>query len=1405
MKKIVFLTIISVIFLISADSLKADQPYNFGNKIYSYITVGDGLPGDFIDDIYKDSHGFMWITVYGGGLMRYDGYDFKCYDIYSNSTPLKSNYIKKVVQDNYNRLWVASEGGIDIIDLKTGLQSMISFSGSEYINVLNSSCQMLFKDSHGNIFTNSGNSVWKISFSGDGNVKSVSKADNVPQTRFSINAFCETDNMILCAVNNIVYNIVEDNAGHITLRKVSSTLQLNCNNVLMMLKSGSFLWIGTDSGLYKYNFLQDSVTAFYHSETDEHSLSQNYITFLAEDANGAIIAASLKGLNFFNKDKNNFTRLVQDDVENPHTINCNFINCLFVDNQTIWIGTEGGGLNIMSNPSLNVTNYMYNKKEPGSISCGAVNSIYIDKDNNVWAGCIEGGLNLLKNNDKVFSHFTTDHGLSHNSISTITKYKDKLILGTWGQGITVFNPQTYKTEGFINSKGCGYNIDFVGVTVYDSINNGLWIGCTGGIFFHDFATGKTSSPLPKSMVGNVAGCLGSLIDKFGNLWIGSTPGVFVIDLYSFMKNRTNLKCKLLKPDPENRQTAFLNKTTCFIQTRDNLIRIGTDGYGLVTVYQTSDIFSYEILNSSDGLSNNSVRQLLEDAYGKIYTATANGLCCFSPQTKRFVNFYTQDGLCCNKFFWNGFCKSPADSSLWFGNIAGLVKINVDNTYIADTLSRTTLTKLTVDDRVIDPTDIDYIIDSDISNCRIIKLHEKIKNFSIEFSSLDFNSASSVEYRYRLKGYDNKWTYVSSSRRFASFTGLPAGEYVFQVCCTDGKGEFSNNITETKIIIKPYFYKTAWFVLPFISLIIFLIVKGLRWRFTILQRQKQVLLETVENRTADLQRKTKELAMRNEILSRQNKKITHQKTQLIAMAKKVKELTVDKLAFFTNITHEFRTPVTLIIGPIERALKLSTNPQVIEQLNFVDRNSKHLLSLINQLMDFRKVESGRMQISAVEGNIISFIDDMIFPFRAFAKDKNITINTFFRLSDPFIVFDREAMTKIIVNLLSNAMKFTPENGKVSLFLTAINNPSRLYISVQDNGQGLVKEDIEKIFNRFYQSENKNESNHLAQSGTGIGLYLCKRMAKLLGGDITALNNHAGGASFRLIIPIQRPQTKEVVEKIPVERMVDSFIEPSESPVSDKSTILVVEDNDDMRQYVKSILTDDYYVETASGGKEALDMLKNKPIDFIISDLMMPGMDGIALARAVRSDFAISHLPFLMLTAKTAEEAQLNSFKSGVDDFILKPFDEIMLKARISSILENRRLYHQRFKMNMQIEDLHVSEESGDKKFIDKAVKLVKENYKNSYYEVSDFVEAMGISKSLLNKKMQTLIGQSAGQFIRNYRLNLAREIILKNRYTHNLNISEIAYEVGFNDPKYFTRCFSKHFNVTPSNMMGKDQQ
>ena len=200
-----------------------------------------------------------------------------------------------------------------------------------------------------------------------------------------------------------------------------------------------------------------------------------------------------------------------------------------------------------------------------------------------------------------------------------------------------------------------------------------------------------------------------------------------------------------------------------------------------------------------------------------------------------------------------------------------------------------------------------------------------------------------------------------------------------------------------------------------------------------------------------------------------------------------------------------------------------------------------------------------------------------------------------------------------------------------------------------------------------------------------------------------------------------------------------------------------------------------------------------------------MDGIALARAVRSDFAISHLPFLMLTAKTAEEAQLNSFKSGVDDFILKPFDEIMLKARISSILENRRLYHQRFKMNMQIEDLHVSEESGDKKFIDKAVKLVKENYKNSYYEVSDFVEAMGISKSLLNKKMQTLIGQSAGQFIRNYRLNLAREIILKNRYTHNLNISEIAYEVGFNDPKYFTRCFSKHFNVTPSNMMGKDQQ
>jgi len=461
------------------------------------------------------------------------------------------------------------------------------------------------------------------------------------------------------------------------------------------------------------------------------------------------------------------------------------------------------------------------------------------------------------------------------------------------------------------------------------------------------------------------------------------------------------------------------------------------------------------------------------------------------------------------------------------------------------------------------------------------------------------------------------------------------------------------------------------------------------------------------------------------------------------------------------------------------------------------------------MDFRKVESGKLEIVKSRNNFLKFANELIIPFEVFAKERDITVKRYFRMPSPEISYDEEAMHKVLTNLLSNAIKFTPNGGSVSLFIALLppadNRKSMLYICVSDTGSGIPDDDTIKIFNRFYQSQGQTKYPMYGQAGSGIGLYLCKRIVQMHGGEIHAQNNHTTGCSLRILLPTT-PESNTVetlVESAP--QLMTSDALPPSNTFGKGLSILVVEDNADMRGYIRSILRDKYNVFEAAHGAEALNILNSHSVDFIISDLMMPVMDGIELSRRVKENFAISHIPFLMLTAKTSQESRLESYRIGVDEYLLKPFDETLLLTRIENILENRKRYQKKFAIAMDVDALNMEEESGDKKFLNRIMDVIKENYKNSYFEVSDFCEAAGVSKSLLNKKLQSLVGQSAGQFIRNYRLNIARELVLKNRENKSMSIAEIAYEVGFNDPKYFTRCFTKYFNTTPSSLLNEREE
>lgn len=750
------------------------------------------------------------------------------------------------------------------------------------------------------------------------------------------------------------------------------------------------------------------------------------------------------------------------------------------------------------------------------------------------------------------------------------------------------------------------------------------------------------------------------------------------------------------------------------------------------------------------------------------------------ENETFETYDTSDGLISNSFYWNAALRTSNDDLL-FGSEKGLTRISgVRITPPHESHPVVRFTRLTIDNEAIF-IDRDILKGLNITVAKDIYLHENNRSIGLEFSALDFSDEPGT-YQYKLEGWDSNWINDNSNQHAVNYTSLPAGNYTLKVRYIRN-GDIDNApVSSIDIHVRPAFYRTLWFIMIVIGMIVLGIWFWIHYRTQSYRRQKNILEKEVEQHTSEIEA---------------------QKRQIEAMA-------TDRISFFTNITHEFRTPITLIMGPIQRALKLSSNPQVIEQLQLVDRNSKYLLSLVNQLMDFRKVESGKMETHRTKGNFRQFMHELIVPFHEFARERNITINEICHLPVNEFYYDEDSVRKVMINLLSNAIKFTTDKGTITVYATLVpdkeSSDTLLYVSVHDTGPGIDEKDLPLVFERFYQGNTALKYPVFGSMGSGIGLYLCKEVITMLGGNISVKNHRKVGCAFRFTIPVSFDDSATSLSAIPTVASTES--KPAEdsisgnlsTPIKKSTTIMVVEDNADMRRYIVSILSERYNVVEASDGKEGLKVLLSNDVHIIISDLMMSGMDGLELAKRIKDNFAVSHIPIIMLTAKTNRESRIEGYKIGVEEYLLKPFDEEVLLARIENILSIRARYQAIFSSNMQVENLNINEESRDSKFMRQVMEVLQANYTNSFFDINDFSEALGISRSLLSKKLQSIAGQSPSHFIRNYRLNAAKELIVKNRETKSLNITEIAYEVGFNDSKYFTRCFSALFKITPRNML-----
>ena len=1412
----------AVFMLLLSSFVCLAQRFTPDNYIIEYIGMDNGLMHNFVDDIYRDERGFVWFAT-RSGLSRFDGYDFVHYTMNSFPVGLKGNSVHKLCEDDFGRLWIASNGGLDVLSFSE--QKLVDlFTNRDFdSSFLNQPILNLEKDAKGDFWLFSVNTLYKIVLNADGEIESVFKLtiDNRP-VRYVAMTDIDGDGNIWIGVNDKILKTFVDNGKRAirtqpVSRKLTFRRHTQVNKILL---KENEVWIATDRGLYRYFKNEDAVKVYVHDEVDDRSISQDFVTDLCVTSSKMLIASTLNGINIYQPSTDRFERIGQDKTATKITLNSNFVNCLYSSGDILWIGTETGGVNKITPRNAYVKIYTHQENMPGSISKNPVNAILEDRDGNLWVGTVEGGLNLKRKGTNFFEHFTTVSStrLGHNSVSALSiDDKDRLWVGTWGNGVTILDRKhpSKPASNYLNAASePGFLIDFVGALQYDKINRGMWLGTNQGLYFYDLNTETLTVPFHDRSSTAISNIIGSAIDENNRLWVGCDEGVYVVNLNRGGKeffSYTHYKYKL--DDPQSR---LIDKITCIHLDSKGVLWLGSDGFGLYRrMADERGNYSFKAYTMADGLASNNVKGILEDDSGNLWISTNNGLSFLDRESLQFSNLYKEDGLGSSQFYWNAYCKTR-DGTLYFGTVDGLVGIDAESIFSNVRKYKVTLTNLAVNNRPVFP---GKFIDADISISDRMVIHEKEKSFKIGFSALNYFSIYNYVYSYRLLGYDENWIEASKNEHSAAYMNLPPGKYIFQVKYTPKNRKDFGEITQFEIRIKPYFYKTFWFKSVIAAFVLFLILSWYFWRIRSYEVQHKRLEKIVEERTQQLETQNEtltkqkfELLQQNDALNRQKDEILRQKQQIVDMSRKVQKMNQERLDFFTNLSHEFRTPITLIAGPVERALRLSTNPYVIEQLHFAERNSKYLLTLIDQLMDFQKIESKRTEIDYRRGNFVVFLKSLCEQFAFQLKERDLELRMVCDLPEPEFFFDEDAFRKILTNLLSNAIKYTPNSRSITLYAKSFNDGSnaqseKLYLAVKDEGIGIPEEDLDEIFKRFHQSRNQAHYMVQGQSGTGIGLYLCKQIVVMLGGKIWAKNNKNGGSVFRIMLPLHRanPHSSEFVSYKPISANRNDAVNDEKNYKEwrrDKLNFLIVEDNVDMGSYISSMLNPYYNTIEAANGEEALTILRKHNIDFIISDLMMPVMDGLTLSKRVKESIELSHIPFLMLTAKSTEKARTESYRLGVDSYLVKPFSEEVLLARIQNILKARERYQKQLITRMDTSALELSEESKDKKFMENVLEIMKQNFQNSAFDVSDFAEAMNVSKSLLNKKLNALSGKSAGQFIRVYRLNLAYNLILHNKGTKNKTISDIAYEVGFNDPKYFTRCFVRQFNITPSELLNK---
>jgi signal transduction histidine kinase/DNA-binding response OmpR family regulator len=944
-------------------------------------------------------------------------------------------------------------------------------------------------------------------------------------------------------------------------------------------------------------------------------------------------------------------------------------------------------------------------------------------------------------------------------VSLCIDHENKLWVGTFFGGLDCFNGKKffhYRNNANDPSSLSNDNV----WEIFEDRQQHLWIGTLGnGVDLFDRKTqsfkhyrhqdGK-DSPLISNFISSF------LQDRKGNLWIGTNAGITV-----FEKGKTAPASYFHTTDKNSLSN---NNIISLLEGSKGRIWVGT-GEGLDLYNEETNKF--QTFTTSDGLPDNMILNILEDNHQTLWISTPNGLCNVIPMQKEdkmvlsVINYDETNNLQNREFNENAALKTKS-GELIFGGPSGFNIIDADKIVKPVSKSKIVFTGLQILNKDVEPgEEINkrVLLKQSLSHVQSINLEYKENVFSLEFASLDYSHSSRDKYAYMLEGFNNGWLYTGGNQRRVTYTNLDPGHYTFKVKILNAAGVWSD-VKSLSINVAPPFWRTniAYVIYALMLIAIFFLAR-------------KITLDRIHMK----------FEMRQQ---RREAERSHALDQL-------------KTKFFTNVSHEFRTPLSLIISPLDKIIRNTDDEDQKKQLNLVQRNAKRLLNLVNQLLDFRKIEVQGLKLHASIGDIVQFAEDISYSFTDIAEKKGIEFSFFSNVQVLEIYFDKDKIEKILFNLLSNAFKYTPDNGKVTVKLhytphSTNDEEGIVAIEVEDTGIGIPANKQEKIFERFFQTD---VPESMVNQGTGIGLAIAKEFVRLHNGVITVKSEPEKGTCFTVTLPAKKINDASLHSTISsvLTEEAEQIAYEDEQSTGKKKKIIIVEDNEDLRFYLKENLRDQYHIEEAVNGNEGWEKIKSMNPDLVVSDIMMPEMNGIELARKIKNTTLTSHIPVILLTALGSEEKQIEGFQAGVNDYITKPFTFEILASRIKNLLAQQKLLQKRFQKQVEVNPGEVTVTPVDEKFLKQALEVVEKFMENPDFSVEDFSREMCMSRKALYNKIVSLTGRAPLEFIRSIRIKRAAQLLEKS----GMRVSEIAYEVGFNNPKNFTKYFKEEFNVLPS--------